>query len=66
MPGAGELDLEGAKVRTRRRPARTGGRPMVHHAPEALQRRISSVLVMRTQVQPVSLQMRSSLVPGAP
>ena len=37
-----------------------------HHTPEALQRRVSLVLVMRTQVQPVSLQTRSSPAPGAP
>jgi hypothetical protein len=37
-----------------------------HHAPEALQRRVSLMLVMRTQVQPVSLQTRSSPAPGAP
>ena len=36
-----------------------------HHAPEALQRRVSLMLVMRTQVQPVSLQTRSSPAPGA-
>jgi len=29
-------------------------------------RRVSLVLVMRTQVQPVSLQTRSSVIPGAP
>ena len=45
---------------------RTGGRLWAHHAPEALQRRVSLVLVTRTQVQPVSLQTRSSPVPGAP
>jgi hypothetical protein len=37
-----------------------------HHAPEALQRRTSLVLVTRRQVQPVSLQTRSSPAPGAP
>jgi hypothetical protein len=36
------------------------------YAPEALQRRVSLVLVTRTQVQPVSLQTRSSPAPGAP
>jgi len=34
--------------------------------PKAPQRRVSLVLVTRTQVQPVSLQTRSSLAPGAP
>src|SRR6516225_11810402 len=36
------------------------------YAPAALQRRVSLVLVTRTQVQPVSLQTRSSPAPGAP
>jgi len=36
------------------------------HAAEALHRRVSLVLVTRTQVQPVSLQTRSSPAPGAP
>jgi hypothetical protein len=35
-------------------------------APKALQRRVSLVLVIRTQVQPVSVQTRSSPIPGAP
>jgi hypothetical protein len=37
-----------------------------HHVPEAGPRRVSLVLVMRRQVQPVLLETRSSPVPGAP
>jgi hypothetical protein len=35
-------------------------------AAQGLQRRISSVLVTSTQVQPVSLQTRTSVCPGGP
>ena len=44
----------------------TGAHGRPHQAPVALQRRVSLVLVTRTQVQPVSLQTRSSPAPGAP
>jgi len=72
QPGGGVLNLDGVKVlstrrRTRRPPARARVIALcAHHAPEALQRRVSLVLVTRTQVQPVSLQTRSSPAPSAP
>ena len=74
QPAGGVLDLDGAEYflradvhaggRRARPPYRRILRPQAFNG--ALQRRVSSVLVTRTQVQPVSLQTRSSPAPGAP
>ena len=64
QPAGGLLDLEGT-TGLPTRDTGTRGRAWGHHAP-SLQRRVSLVLVTRTQVQPVSLQTRTSVCPGGP